>query len=205
MDNNFLSSHFIESHAFLKGIVIVCGCLGGTVLVLLTERWSKLTNNRLKLEYQPLFKGLINKYVYSNPKLYRIDSQYIDLPLDEFKKYHLSYRGIRKILVDEILECHRKYPEEKRRLLKKLYEDLDLDLCTIIDLNLLRGNSLALAIDELSNMEIVVEECRITKFLKHKNSAVQSATRIYLLRMLEINRINEWQPQKNSISLEGLS
>src|SRR5690606_20993918 len=126
----------------------------------------------------------------SNPSVYLVDPRYIDLPLTEFKKYPLENREIRKILVYSILECYRSYPDEKRRLLRKLYEDLDLDLFAIINLNSLRTDSLISAIDELASMEVFVEKYRMLKFLKHRNSAVRCAARVYLLRTLGLHSVS---------------
>jgi len=190
MNSVFLSNELAVQYASFKEMMpmFAVGCIGGVGLFLLSGRWVKLVNDRLAFKYQPLFKDLLHKHIYSNQKLYSTNLQNINLPLGEFREYDLSRRSIRQVLVNAILDCRRQFPGEKKKLLRKLYKDLDLELYTILDLDTLKGPSLISAIEELMVMDIIVDESIMTRFLTHKEIAVQKVTEKYLQKIQTISK-----------------
>jgi len=201
MKSIFLLNELAVHYASLKEMmpILAVGCIGGTGLILLSQQWSKLVNNRLAFKYQPLFKDLLHKHIYSNQNLYNTNIQNINLPLGEFREHNLSRRSIRQVLVNTILDCRRQFPGEKKKLLRKLYKDLDLELYAILDLDTLKGKSLVSAIEELMVMDIVVDESIMTRFLTHKEIAVQKVTEKYLQRIQATVKGNKGDVYSNSV------
>lgn len=159
---------------FLLLALLVGGCL---------KAWIPHRYRKLEQQYTPVFQDLIHQHVYLNPDLYQVRIAYIDLPLDEFRKQDLENRDVRKILVNILLKCCEQFPGEKKRLLKKLYRDLDLELYTIIELNFLKGEDYVAAVNELMAMEVEMDTAKIDPFLKSSNSRIRAVTRAYLRSM----------------------
>ena len=87
-----------------------------------------------------------------------------------------------------LLKCREHFPGEKKRLLKKLYRDLDLELYTIIELNFLKGEDYVAAVNELMLMEVEIDTTKINPFLKSSDSRIRSVTRAYLASMKNFSR-----------------
>lgn len=152
------------------------------------KAWMDYRYSTLEKRHSPAFEELIKRHVYHNPDLYQLRVPYIDIPLDEFRHYKLQDRHIRKILVNVMLKCCEQFPGEKKRLLKKLYRDLDLELYTIIELSLMKGEEYVASLEELKAMEIQLDSAKIKPFLKSRNVRVRSATRQYIRSMRTFTR-----------------
>lgn len=131
-------------------------------------------------KYGEQFKKMIHSSVYLNKELYILETNNIELPLTEFQQYDLKKRHVRKVLSDAILELNRKYPGEKRNLLRKLYQDLDLEIYLLLDLELDNAEELAESIHNLLELEIDVEYTRVRRFLRHRSPMVRKATKQYV-------------------------
>src|SRR5690606_18016867 len=164
---------------FLLLALLAGGCI---------KAWISHRYRLLEKQYNPLFQDLIHRHIYLNPDLYRLRTSYIDLALDDFRKHGLDNRDVRKILVDMLLKCREHFPGEKKRLLKKLYRDLDLELYTIIELNFLKGEDYVAAVNELMLMEVEIDTTKINPFLKSSDSRIRSVTRAYLASMKNFSR-----------------
>ncbi len=149
----------------------------------LRKAWKDHRYSRLEKRHSGQFEELIRQHVYHNPDLYQLRIPYIDLPLDEFRHYKLEDRQVRKVLVSVMLKCAEQFPGEKKRLLKKLYKDLDLELYTIIELDLLKGEEYVASLEELMAMEVELDSAKIKPFLKSRNVRIRTATRQYLRSM----------------------
>jgi len=202
MNGIFLTIDFTDSIFFIRELAKVVNlALGGFILYWIISQWNKAINHKFETKYTPIFKELIDEHIYSNSKLYLSNIEHIDLPLGEFKIYDLRLRRVRCVLVKTILECLTQFPGEKKKLLKKLYLDLDLELYTIMELNILKGDALASAIKELSDMDIIMEEYKIVQFLEHKNPAVRKTARIYIQKLFDAN----WNQYEEPIVAENVS
>lgn len=166
-------------------MAVLSGFLLSLIVLVAVVRKAWVAHRYAKLEKQHsgVFEKLIHRHIYQNPDLYQLRIPYIDLPLDEFRHYKLSDRQVRKVLVGVMLRCCEQFPGEKKRLLKKLYKDLDLELYTIIELDLLKGDEYIASLEELKAMEIALDPSRIKPFLRSKNVRVRRATRRYLRSM----------------------
>lgn len=202
MSSVFLSNELALQYASFKDMiqVFVSGGVGGIGLLLLTHLWRKIESERLSNKYTPIFRDLLHEHIYSNQQLYSTNLQHIKLPLDKFKMYNLSRRPIRQVLVNSIVDCRSQFPGEKKKLLKKLYKDLDLELYTILDLDTFKGKYLVAALEELMVMDIIVDEQIIAKFLTHKEVEVQKITEKYLQKIQLSSVIN-----KNNFSFSSIA
>lgn len=152
------------------------------------KAWMDYRYSALEKRHSPVFEELIHRHVYHNPDLYQLRVPYIDLPLDEFRHYKLQDRQVRKVLVKVMLKCCAQFPGEKKLLLKKLYKDLDLELYTIIELNLLKGEEYVASLEELMTMEVELDSAEIKPFLKSRNVRIRSVTRQYIRSMKNFTR-----------------
>lgn len=205
MSDNFLSIDFSYPESVLLIIkfskAIMYLSVGGLTLYWIFLQCSKVVNKKLETKYTQIFKHLINKHIYSNQQLYLKNTDHINLPLSEFRAHGLHLKSIRKILVKTILQYLTQFPGEKKKLLKRLYKDLDLELYTLIELNTLKGEALVLAINELAEMGVVVEEFHDNCFLEHKDLAVRKAIEAYIQKML---RVNSLSMEEESMVLEDV-
>jgi len=190
----FLSIDFYYPESVLLVIkfskVIMYLVVGGFILYWIFLQYRKIENQKIETKYTRIFRELINKHVYSNQQLYLKNVDHIDLPLGEFRAYGLHLKSIRKILVKTILDYLTQFPGEKKKLLKRLYKDLDLELYTLVELNTLKGDALVLAINELGATGVIVEEFQDSRFLEHKDLAVRKAIEAYIQKMVRINSLS---------------
>lgn len=131
-------------------------------------------------KYNDRFRELIHFNVHSNKDLYRMDTQYIELPLDEFRKLNLKNRYVRNVLSEVIWELNTEYPGEKKKLLRKLYRDLDLELYLLAELNISSTRQLTRSLHHLLDLEVEVDPKRLKFLLAHKDFAVRRKTMQYI-------------------------
>lgn len=181
MDNYLVITNHNTSAEFIRLLLVFLS--GGVVLFGFIDYLIKRRSALLVEKYQTIFRALIKKHLEPDRNLHKYEWQPVSIPLKDFKRYNMDRKSIRTALVHTILELFASSSHTKRASLTKLYRDLDLELYTIMELKMLKGEDLALAIKELAEMDIVVEKHRMRKFLKHKCPRIRKITKTYFQKI----------------------
>lgn len=183
--------------AALVVIVLMLITLVITYIYIVSIRLKSNSTERFRGKYEPAFRELLINEIIANDEQ---DINSFELTVNKFRKFDLTKRKVRAILVQNILHFRLQFSGKTNEALRQLYIELNLHRDALNTLNYTDDNAVIMAIKELTFMDIYKEEIGSEKFLQHQNQYVREISRRYVIVMRDSGVTDVFDSITESIS-----